>query len=140
MLPRRQAIVDSVAGHACCYVLFSAVPPGQGGLFHVNEQPYDFWRSALSDNGFVAIDAVRPAIGGDGRISYWYRYNTFLYVRREAVRELPASLLDSVVPDDMPLADVSPLAFRARKAVVRRLSMQNEIARLKAKIFPTGRI
>jgi hypothetical protein len=137
-----EGFVDSLARHALRYVLFSAAPPGQGGEFHINERPYEFWREKLARRGFVAIDAVRPAIAVDARISYWYRYNTFLFVRHEALAGLPADLRTKVVAESTPLADVSPLPFRLRKAFVRLLPyrMQHEIARLKAHILPTGRI
>lgn len=134
--------VASLATHALRYVLFSAAPPGQGGEFHINEQPYEYWREKLARRGFVAVDAVRPMIADDPRISYWYRYNIFLFVRREAMATLPADLRMTAVAESEPLVDVSPLPFRLRKAVVRRLpyKMQNQIARLKAHILPTGRI
>ena len=137
-----EVFVECLAKHALRYVLFSAAPPGQGGEFHINEQPYEFWREKLARRGFAAVDAVRPAIAGDARISYWYRYNTFLFVRHEALAEVPVDLRTRVVAESAPLTDVSPFAFRLRKAFVRLLPyrMQHEIARLKAYILPTGRI
>ncbi len=134
--------VDSLAAHALRYVLFSAAPPGQGGEFHINERPYEFWRDKLARRGFVAVDAIRPLIADDAQISYWYRYNAFLFVRHEALATLPADLRTKVVADNEPLVDVSPLSFRLRKAVVRRLpyAIQQQVARLKAHILPTGRI
>jgi SAM-dependent methyltransferase len=133
---------DCLARHARRFVLFSAAPPGQGGEFHVNERPYEYWRSAFARHGFVAIDAVRPAIAGDARISYWYRYNVFLYARRAELVKLDRRLSDLVAPEGTPLADVAPLAFRIRKVIVRQLpsGVQNGVARLKAKFMPTGRI
>jgi SAM-dependent methyltransferase len=136
------AFVDCLARHACRFVLFSAAPPGQGGEFHVNERPFEYWRSALARHGFVAIDAVRPAIAGDAKISYWYRYNIFLYLRLAELGKLDRRLSDLVVPEGTPLADLAPLAFRIRKAIVRQLpsGLQNGVARLKAKFMPTGQI
>lgn len=137
-----EAFVDSLVRHALRYVLFSAAPPGQGGEFHINEQPYEFWREKLARRGFAAVDAVRPMICDDARISYWYRYNTFLFVRHEALAGLPPDLRSKVVAESTPLIDVSPLAFRLRKALIRMLpySAQQGIARLKAHFLPTGRI
>lgn len=136
------AFADCIARHARRFVLFSAAPPGQGGEFHVNERPYEYWRSGLGRHGFVAIDAVRPAIAGDAAISYWYRYNLFLYVRRGELDNLDRRLSSLLVPDGTPLSDVAPLAFRVRKAIVRQLpsKVQNGVARLKAKFMPTGRL
>jgi SAM-dependent methyltransferase len=137
-----QIFVDSIAQHAARFVLFSAAPPGQGEENHVNERPYEFWRDALARHGFVVLDAVRPAVIADTRISYWYRYNIFLYVRRECLHNLDPTLQAMVVPEGAKLADVSPLAYRMRKAMVRQLPyrLQHEIARLKARFLPTGRI
>ena len=134
--------IDCIAQHSERYVLFSAAPPGQGGEFHVNEQPYDFWRVKFSERGFIAVDAVRPLISNYKRISYWYRYNTLLYVRAEYLSELPIKLRSFVIPEHAIIPDVSPLLFRARKALVRRLprAAQEGVAHLKARFLPSGRI
>jgi SAM-dependent methyltransferase len=133
---------DNLAKHSRQFILFSAAPPGQGGEYHVNERPYEFWRKLLAERGFVALDCVRPAILGDSRISYWYRYNTFLYVRRECVKDLPRQLAGSVVPEDVALKDVSPMTFQIRKALIGLLpfAAQHRIAWLKARLLPTGRL
>ena len=133
--------INSIAQHAEKYLLFSAAPPGQGGEFHINEQPFDFWRRHLSDHGFAVFDWLRPQIAGDVKISFWYRFNMFLYVRHEHVSSLPASLRATMVPDGTRLRDISPPSFRVRKAVIRKLPyrVQHEIARLKARVLPTGR-
>ncbi len=134
--------VDSITKHANKFVLFSAAPPGQGGEFHINEQPYELWRAKFKERGFVALDAVRPMILNDPLVSYWYRYNTLLYVREEHLSDLPSDLLAAVIPADFSIADVSPLLFRLRKAAVRMLprSTQHRIAQLKARFLPSGRI
>lgn len=33
-------------------VLFTAAPPGQGGVGHINEQPYAFWINIFEDYGY----------------------------------------------------------------------------------------
>jgi len=133
--------VDSIVRHAARFVIFSAAPPGQGGEHHINEQTYDFWRSKFSERGFVAFDFVRPQIKNDMKTSYWYRYNTFLYVRRELTCELPTEIARTKIPHDQLLSDIAPVSFRIRKALVRHLpfALQNQIARLKARLLPTGR-
>jgi SAM-dependent methyltransferase len=135
------AFAECLARHAGRYVLFSAAPPGQGGENHINERPYEFWRERFEGLGFATLDAVRPAIAHDARISTWYRYNTLLFVRDEIVPELEPGLGTCRVPPGRAIADLSPLGFRIRKALVRRLpsAAQHAIARLKARVFPTGR-
>jgi SAM-dependent methyltransferase len=127
--------------HARRYILFSAATPGQGGEHHINEQPYEFWRQKFERRGFITIDAVRPTIVDDKKISYWYRYNLLLFIRRELLPEIPNDLRDKMVRPNDQIKDLSPFAFRLRKAVVGRLPtvVQHEIARLKSKFLPTGR-
>lgn len=66
-------------------VLFSAAIPGQGGEHHVNEQWQSYWAKHFADRGFDAFDLVRPAIWGNAEIDVWYRQNTILFVRSQAV-------------------------------------------------------
>ena len=130
-----ETFAECLAHHARRYILFSAAPPGQGGEYHINEQPYEFWRQKFERRGFVTIDAVRPAIAEDKRISYWYRYNTLLFVRRDLLLKISNDFRDKMVRASDQIKDLSPLAFRLRKAVVGRLpnAVQHEIARLKSK-------
>jgi SAM-dependent methyltransferase len=137
-----EIFIESIVRHARRYVVFSAAPPGQGGEYHINEQPYEFWRRKFEQRGFVTVDTVRPAIAGDNRISYWYRYNSLLFIRREALAEIPEDMRDKVLRGSDQIKDLSPLPFRIRKALVRRLpnAVQHEIARLKSKFLPIGQI
>ena len=132
---------ECLARHARRYVLFSAAPPGQGGEYHINEQPYEFWRRKFERRGFITIDAVRPTIINDKKISYWYRYNLLLFIRRELLPEIPNDLREKMVHTNDQIRDLSPVAFRLRKAIVGRLptGVQHQIARLKSKLLPTGR-
>jgi SAM-dependent methyltransferase len=133
---------DSLACHARRYILFSAAPPGQGGEYHINEQPYEFWRQKFEERGFATLDVVRPLIIENKRISYWYRYNTILFIRRNLLSEMGRNLQDNVLSSREQIKDLSPFPFRLRKALVRRFPnvVQQQIAWLKAKLLPTGRI
>jgi SAM-dependent methyltransferase len=137
-----EAFAESIVRHARRYVLFSAAPPGQGGEHHINEQPYEFWRSKFERRGFVTVDAVRPAIAGDNRISYWYRYNSLLFVRGELLPDVQGDMRATLLLAGDRIKDLSPLTFRFRKAVVRHLpnAVQYKIARLKSKFLRTGQI
>ena len=133
---------ECLVRHARCYILFSAAPPGQGGEYHINEQPYEFWRQKFEQRGFAALDAVRPAIIDDTKISYWYRYNTLLFIRRDLLPEIGRHLQNKILSGDEQIRDLSPFPFRVRKTLVRMLPnvVQHKIASLKAKLLPTGRI
>jgi SAM-dependent methyltransferase len=134
--------VEALARHARFYILFSAAPPGQGGEHHINEKPYEFWRQKFERLGLVTVDAIRSQIAHDSRISYWYRYNTLLFVRNDAVNRLSDAFRAKIVRNDETIKDISPVHFRLRKALVRRLppSVRDGIAKLKSRVLPTGRI
>jgi SAM-dependent methyltransferase len=117
-------------------VLFSAAVPGQGGDHHVNEQPYGYWRQRFARHGYTAIDYLRPLLFRSTEVEPWYCYNLFLYVRGDTLPALPEALRASVVPDDKPLPDVSPMTCRMRRALVRQLPVPaaTAIAKLKERV------
>ena len=121
-----------------CY--FLPLRRGQGGEYHINEQPYEYWRNLLANEGFDAFDVLRKRIISDKGISYWYRYNTFLYVRRDRISGLSQDVRLTAVPKDTALSDIAPVKFRLRKALVRLLpyEVRNGIARLKARFHGSG--
>src|SRR6185369_17025346 len=96
----------------------------------------------IEDRGFATADAIRPLIFKDRKISYWYRYNTLLFIRRDLLGGVGESLEHKVLQASEQIEDVSPLFFRVRKAIVRSLPkvVQHKIAWWKAKLMPTGRI
>lgn len=133
--------VDNLVRHSRGIVLFSAAPPGQGGEFHVNEQPYDYWRALFARHGFHAFDWIRPQIASEVSISFWYRYNSFLYVHQDTLANLPASIASTRVDAGQPLNDISPALFQWRKQLVRLMppTLRDGLARFKANFLPSGR-
>ena len=123
-------------------VLFSAAVPGQGGENHVNEQPYEFWRALLAERGFVAFDFVRPAVRDLPQVEPWYRYNTLLYVHEDACQDLPCHVQSTRVPEPTAIRDISPLAYRVRKAVLRHVPrpVVSRLAILKHRLMPIRRV
>ncbi|MCY4044376.1 MAG: sulfotransferase [Cellvibrionales bacterium] len=73
--------VDSLC-QASDMIIFGAAVPWQGGEGHVNEQMQSYWQRLFLDNGYACIDFFRPALWSDREIEWWYRQNTFLYVRK----------------------------------------------------------
>ena len=126
------AFVESLSRHGDV-VLFSAAVPGQGGEFHVNEQPLEYWRTRLARHGFRCFDALRPKIIDNPEVEPWYRYNTLLYARAGGLERLPKSVLDAEVPAGQPIAELAPLGWRARNAVLRALPTPWVSALVKAK-------
>jgi hypothetical protein len=133
-LPEASAttLVDSLVRHGEV-IVFSAAPPGQGGHDHVNERSYDYWRALFGQRGYLAADYLRPRILADASIDPWYRYNTLLYVSRDAMPRLSAELQASLIPDERHVPDVSPLGYRIRKQLVRVLPvpLMTALARMK---------
>jgi SAM-dependent methyltransferase len=113
--------VKNLVRHSSGIILFSAAPPGQGGEFHVNEQPYEYWRQKFRAHDFDAFDCVRPLIANDKAVSFWYRYNALLYVRVDRVPVLPESIRATRMPTQTAIPDIAPGWFRWRKRLTRLL-------------------
>jgi SAM-dependent methyltransferase len=112
--------VDNAVAHGDV-IAFSAATPGQGGEFHVNEQPYDYWRSKFLARGYQCFDALRPLIAGDRQIEPWYRYNILLFANAEGVKRLSTQAGETRLDQSAPTADVSPIQWRLRRAILARL-------------------
>jgi len=99
-------------------ILFSAAVPGQGGEFHINEQPLEYWRSRFQAQGYQCFDPVRPLIRGNASVAAWYRFNTLLYVAEGSVRTLPEEVWSTRIPAGKPVPDDSPLWWRLRNGII----------------------
>ena len=125
-------LVDNLVRHGDV-ILFSAAIPGQGGEFHVNERPYEYWRAKFLQRGYQAYDAIRPSIRGLAEIEPWYRYNTFVFANEAGSHRLSGSAKLHLMPADRPIADLSPLYWRVRCALIAALPGQvtSALARIK---------
>ena len=121
-------------------VLFSAAPPGQGGEHHVNEQPYAYWRALFARRGYRLIDWLRPRLAGANEVQYWYRYNLFLYASASRLAGLPEAMRLAALPEEAPIPDVSPAAFRLRKEILRRVPapVQDRLSRALSRLRARG--
>lgn len=119
-LPKSAAevLVKGLTTHADI-VLFSAAVKGQGGEFHINEQPLRYWQELFSRFGYSAFDCVRPALADDRSVEPWYRYNIVLYANDVGQKKLPANVLSTRVMGQ--LEDAGDFFWSARKSVVRLL-------------------
>ncbi|MFB9068178.1 methyltransferase domain-containing protein [Pseudofulvimonas gallinarii] len=133
--------VANLVNHASGVVLFSAAPPGQGGEYHINEQPLDYWREKFARHGYRAFDAIRPQLLPDAAVPFWYRFNTLLYVHDSRIAGLPGSIVATRIGDGHAVPDPSPALFRLRRRVVASLpyAWQQGLARLKARVLRSGR-
>ncbi|WP_299153563.1 methyltransferase domain-containing protein [uncultured Tateyamaria sp.] len=114
------ALVDSLT-HASDRVLFSAAVVGQGGEFHVNEQPLSFWQAKFEARGYQAYDCLRPHLKSDRSVEPWYRYNAILYVNEAGAAHLPEAIRTHALADGVQVKNAGDLAWRARRAVVANL-------------------
>ncbi len=76
-------LVDSMTRLAPV-IAFSAAQPGQGGVDHINEQPWTYWAQKFEQRGYRLdrdmTDTLRAAMGRQGSV-WWLEKNLFI-VRR----------------------------------------------------------
>jgi hypothetical protein len=99
---RAPTLVQDLCGLSDC-VLFSAAIPGQGGENHVNEQWQSYWLALFDSMNYAAVDIIRPAVWQNDEVEFWYRQNSFLYVKRGklaslGITETKPSLIDIAHP------------------------------------------
>ena len=133
-LPRAAAetFVDSLTAHGSL-ILFSAAVPGQGGEYHVNERPWEYWRKLFADRGYHIYDFVRPKVLTDSNVFFWYRHNTFLFAHESIVDQLPEAIRETEVPSSVALRSYLPFWAVAMTVVIRMLPLSavNGLSRLK---------
>ena len=122
-LPKDRAavLVDNLTRHSN-QVLFSAAVPGQGGEYHVNEQPYEYWRDLFAERNFRLFDWLRPQLQQRLEIEPWYRYNSLLFIHDASIAGLPSVIAATRLGDDQPVPDLAPFSNRLLKALMRGLS------------------
>ena len=113
-------LVESLVNHSD-RILFSAAVPGQGGEFHINEKPLEFWRQLFRANGYAPYDCIRPLLRNVSDVEPWYRYNSILYLNDVGLRALPNELLATRVPDELAVPHCGSLSWRLRKVMISAL-------------------
>jgi len=90
-------------------VVFSAAVPGQGGTHHINEQTQGYWVDIFAQNGYSAVDCIRPIIWHDKNIFPHYKQNTILFIENTIKRQL------NIKPAESPIFNIiHPDIFRLR--------------------------
>ncbi|ADB16038.1 hypothetical protein Psta_1361 [Pirellula staleyi DSM 6068] len=110
--------VENLTSHSD-FVAFSAAVPGQLGVHHVNEKPYHYWQHHFADQGYLMLDCVRPHIHNQCDVEWWYRYNTFLFVKHSRIAALPAEVRATKVPIGAPIRDYASSTIRLGRQVTR---------------------
>lgn len=62
-------------------VLFSAAIIHQGGTDHINEQPQSYWARLFANQGYVALDCIRPKIYQNPDVEWWYQQNILIFCK-----------------------------------------------------------
>jgi hypothetical protein len=78
--------VDSIVSHVDRWLWFSAAIPGQGGYYHINEQPHTYWIDKFTRRGLRYLDActaifrdlLNEEVVGP---CWWYRQNSVLFMK-----------------------------------------------------------
>ncbi len=73
-------LVDSLTRHAAI-IVFGAAMPMQGGTLHQNEQWPAYWQQKFGKRGYLPIDVIRPTFWLNENVAYYYKQNTFIYVK-----------------------------------------------------------
>jgi hypothetical protein len=82
--PRSAAtFIDSLTS-ASDAIIFGAAYTAQGGVNHFNEQPHTYWAKLFLAKGYVPFDLFRPVFWGNEDVCFWYRQNTFLYLKKDS--------------------------------------------------------
>lgn len=72
-------------------VLFTAAPPGQGGVGHINEQPYVFWIKLFATAGFKyqtsLSGTIKTELKNENVVS-WIANNVMYFTREADIKNL----------------------------------------------------
>ncbi|MFH1202704.1 MAG: methyltransferase domain-containing protein [Candidatus Omnitrophota bacterium] len=78
-------LVDNLASLSDT-IIFSAAIPGQGGHFHINEQPHEFWIGLWQERNYILrkdiIEALKEQMRERG-ILWWYTANLMVFLKSE---------------------------------------------------------
>jgi len=58
-------LVDTICANSLRYVYFTAATPGQGGQFHFNEQPHEYWKQKFSARGYIYSKDITRRLRGE---------------------------------------------------------------------------
>jgi SAM-dependent methyltransferase len=113
-------------------ILFSAAQPGQGGEFHVNEQPLGYWIEKFRGYAYEPFDYPRAAVQGIIVIEPWYRYNTLIFANTAGLQNLSSAIISTKIQGNNP-GNYASISWRIRCRVLSVLpaTLIHRLARLK---------
>ena len=135
-------LVQSITKHGDV-ILFSAAQKGQGGEFHVNERPINYWVEKFATQGFACFDCIRPQVKGISSIEPWYRFNTVLFLKESKLEELSldAAFLSTRVDANYDFTQAIDASWLIRNKILSFIpySIINALSKMKQRILPAIR-
>lgn len=116
-------------------ILFSAAIPDQGGEHHVNEQWQSHWAYKFKRNGFILIDCIRPRIWYDSRVSYCYKQNLLLFVKRDRIERYENLKHETKKNERIIIDIIHPQAYEDNININQSLSHLIKMQRKLLKVF-----
>lgn len=92
-------LIDTLVRHGSI-VLFSAAHPGQGGEWHINEQPGSYWMELFNQRGYLAFDYHRQCMCNMRDVEPWYRYNMMLFANQAGQKKISVAVLSTKIDND----------------------------------------
>ena len=83
-------LVDNICENSAGIVFFSAATAGQGGFYHVNEQPHDYWIGRFRERDFEVDHDVTQKLRQDllraANAMWWFGKNALILRRNSSER------------------------------------------------------
>jgi GT2 family glycosyltransferase len=99
--PEISRVIVAELCNAAPVVLFSAAIPNQGGTAHINEHWPEYWADRFKENGYIAIDCIRPKIKQmypayekpeasiEENVPSWYAQNCLIFAKESELSKYP---------------------------------------------------
>lgn len=95
---KSDTFVDNLT-RASDHILFSAAVVGQGGDFHVNEQPLSYWKEKFHRKGYDMLDYLRSAIWDNDKVLPMYRQNCVMFSKNMGGHTVDITSMDNYIVD-----------------------------------------
>lgn len=113
-------------GRKCAYLVFSAAILGQGGTGHINENKFSYWMELMHDQGFIALDVFRPALGKTHDVPNYYKQNMmfFWHPRNSSRSKVKIDLESLLATNPLSVHDQRKALTKIRYSLVARIPHQ----------------
>lgn len=94
-------LVDNICENSAGIVFFSAATAGQGGFYHVNEQPHDYWIGRFRERDFEVDHDVTQKLRQDllraANAMWWFGKNALILRRNALERASPPTFAPQAI-------------------------------------------